>query len=56
MSWKEIDERLIRRGELVLDTGFIEGYEAWAKLKDCGRRWMAETAFSTFKRLFGSTA
>ena len=28
-------------------------YEAWAKLKDYGRRWMAETAFSTFKRLFG---
>ena len=32
------------------------GYEAWAKLKGYGRRWMAETAFSTFKRLFESTA
>ena len=29
------------------------GYEAWAKLKGYGRRWMVETAFSTFKRLFG---
>jgi len=29
------------------------GHEAWAKLKGYGRRWMAETAFSTFKRLFG---
>lgn len=29
------------------------GYEAWAKLVGYGRRWMAETAFSTFKRLFG---
>jgi len=29
------------------------GYEAWAKEKGCGRRWMAETAFSTFKSLFG---
>lgn len=29
------------------------GYEAWAEDKGYGRRWMAETAFSTFKRLFG---
>jgi len=29
------------------------GYDAWAKEKGYGRRWMAETAFSTFKRLFG---
>jgi len=29
------------------------GYEAWAGEKGYGRRWMAETAFSTFKRLFG---
>lgn len=29
------------------------GYEAWAEEKGYGRRWMAETAFSTFKRLFG---
>ncbi len=29
------------------------GYKAWARLKGYGRRWMVETAFSTFKRLFG---
>ena len=29
------------------------GYEAWAGEKGYGRRWMAETAFSVFKRLFG---
>jgi hypothetical protein len=29
------------------------GYEAWAREKGYGRRWMAETVFSTFKRLFG---
>ena len=29
------------------------GYDAWARLKGYGRRWMVETAFSTFKRLFG---
>jgi hypothetical protein len=29
------------------------GYEAWAGEKGYGRRWTAETAFSTFKRMFG---
>jgi len=29
------------------------GYEGWAGEKGHGRRWAAETAFSTFKRLFG---
>jgi len=28
------------------------GYDDWAKLKGYGRRWMAETVFFTFKRLF----
>lgn len=40
------------RGRAV--EGFLGlGYEAWAGEKGYGRRWMAETAFSTFKRLFG---
>ena len=29
------------------------GYEGWAVEKGYGRRWAVETAFSTFKRLFG---
>ena len=29
------------------------GYDAWAKLTGYGRRWTVETAYSTFKRLFG---
>ena len=29
------------------------GYEAWAREKGYGRRWAVETAFSTFKRMFG---
>ncbi len=29
------------------------GYEDWAREKGYGRRWAVETAFSTFKRLFG---
>jgi hypothetical protein len=29
------------------------GYEAWARLTGYGGRWAVETAYSTFKRLFG---
>lgn len=29
------------------------GYEAWNREKGYSRRWAADTAFSTFKRLFG---
>ena len=29
------------------------GYDAWAKLTGYGGRWAVETAYSTFKRLFG---
>ncbi len=27
MGWKETDERLIRRGELILDLTFVENYQ-----------------------------
>jgi hypothetical protein len=29
------------------------GYEEWVKVAGYGRRWAVETAYSTFKRLFG---
>ena len=29
------------------------GYEGWVELVGYGRRWAVETAYSTFKRLFG---
>jgi len=29
------------------------GHEGWARLKGYGRRWMVETAYSAFKRIFG---
>ena len=29
------------------------GYEAWARLTGYGQRWAVETAYSTFKRVFG---
>jgi hypothetical protein len=31
----------------------VLGYEGWAELVGYGRRWAVETAYSTFKRLFG---
>ena len=32
------------------------GYGTWAELVDYGGRWAVETAYSTFKRLFGENA
>jgi len=29
------------------------GYKRWSKLKEYGKRWSVETAYSTFKRTFG---
>lgn len=31
------------------------GHRLWAKLKEYGRRWSVETAYSTFKRAFGES-
>ncbi|HRU81544.1 MAG TPA: transposase [Candidatus Methanomethylicus sp.] len=28
MSWHDYDEKLIRRGELILDLGFVRNYQA----------------------------
>jgi hypothetical protein len=32
------------------------GYESWAETVGYGKRWAVETAYSTFKRLFGECA
>jgi hypothetical protein len=32
------------------------GEEGWSRVMCYGRRWAAETSFSTFKRLYGDTA
>jgi transposase len=29
------------------------GHKRWAELKEYGKRWSVETAYSTFKRAFG---
>lgn len=40
-----------RRGAVRLHRRL--GHRRWARLKDYGRRWSVETAYSTFKRTFG---
>jgi hypothetical protein len=35
---------------------YLRDPEAWKRNHDYGHRWMAETVFSTFKRLFGEYA
>ena len=37
MGWKETDERLIRRGELVLDLGFLKNYKEDLKAMNKGK-------------------
>jgi hypothetical protein len=46
------DTRSPARGRVVREFQEL-GYEGWAVEKGYGRRWAVETAFSTFKRLFG---
>ena len=38
MAWKETDERLIRRGELILDPSILENHEQELKTMNKGRR------------------
>ena len=42
----------LARGRVVKEFQELR-YEAWAEEKGYGRRWAVETAFSTFKRMFG---
>ena len=46
------DTRSPARGRAVEEFLGL-GYDGWAKEKGYGRRWAVETAFSTFKRMFG---
>jgi len=38
MGWKETDESLIRRGELILDPSLLENHEKELKTMNKGRR------------------
>lgn len=41
----------LRRDEVLLIRK--SGYDGWKKLKDAGRRWIAEIVFSSIKRVLG---
>ena len=41
----------LRRDEVFLIKRL--GFERWKRLKDIGRRWIAEIVFSSIKRVFG---
>jgi hypothetical protein len=37
MCWRCVDERLIRRGELLLSLGFLESYDLELSVLNCGK-------------------
>ena len=39
MDWRLVDERLIRRGELLLSLDFLEDYDYELSLLNDGRVW-----------------
>jgi hypothetical protein len=41
----------LRREEVLLIKKL--GYQGWKHLKDAGKRWLAEIAFSSIKRVLG---
>jgi hypothetical protein len=64
MERRGIEAVIKPRGNARSDAGSLErcvavgqvrelGYGTWAELVGYGRRWAVETAYSTFKRLFG---
>lgn len=42
-DWKESDEHLIRRGELILELGFVEGYREELEALNRGKVGPEET-------------
>jgi len=37
MDWKSVDERLVRRGELLLSLGFLERYDGELEAMNRGK-------------------
>jgi hypothetical protein len=37
MDWRVVDERLIRRGELLLSLDFLESYDLELSVLNCGK-------------------
>ena len=43
MDWKRVDERLVRRGELLLSLDFLESYDDDLKIMNRGKVGSAHT-------------
>jgi hypothetical protein len=54
MSWKETDERLIRRGELILDPSLLENHEQELKTMNKGRRGRPYLLANTYVELLSA--
>jgi hypothetical protein len=54
MAWKETDERLIRRGELILDPSLLESHEQELKTMNKGRRGRPYLLANTYVKLLSA--
>jgi len=54
MAWKETDERLIRRGELILDPSLLESHEQELKTMNKGRRGRPYLLANTYVELLSA--
>ena len=54
MSWKETDERLIKRGELILDPSLLENHEKELKTMNKGRRGRPYLHANTYIQLLSA--
>ena len=50
MGWKDVDERLIRRGELLLSLDFLEGYDKELKEMNRGKEGRPFTLTNSYTR------
>jgi len=53
MYWKVVDERLIRRGEILLNLEFLDGYEEVAKALETAYRGLSKAEAERRLREFG---
>ena len=54
MAWKETDEKLIRRGELILDPSLLESHEQELKTINKGRRGRPYLLANTYVKLLSA--
>ena len=54
MTWKETDERLIRRGELILDIESLKNHEQELKTMNKGRRGRPYLLANTYVQLLSA--